>query len=157
MPFIFVLFLDIQQFGNLGEVDEQIIIDVYLDNGIKRILDTHDITLEVIYCDGLSLRIRNPILTYSIILVVVELADIIVGWIARGNNLDDEIGCSVAPLIIQLILITDNHYVRLNDNQRSIGQLHIEWSIENTAISFLAENVVVYNCGKLHRDCLVYL
>ena len=156
MPF-FAFILDIQQLGNLGEVDVQILVDINLDNGIKWILDTHEITIEVIYCYGLSLRIHYPILTHSIILVVEELADIIVGWIARGNNLDNEIGCSIAPLIIQFILITDNHYVRLNDYQRSIGQLDIEWCIEYAARSFLAENVVVYNCRKLHGDCLVYL
>ena len=58
--------------------NKQIIIDVYLDNGIERVLNTHDITLKVIYGDGFSLRIHNPIFTHAIILVVVELANIIV-------------------------------------------------------------------------------
>ena len=104
MPFLFAFSLDIQQFGNLGEVDVQILKDINLDNGIKRILDTHDITLEVIYCDGLSLRIHDPILSNSMILVVVELADVIVGWITRGNNLNGEIRSTITAFSVQLAL-----------------------------------------------------
>ena len=101
-------------------------------------MDAYDITFKIIYRDGLPLWIHNPVFTYSVILVVVELADVIIGWIVRGSNFNDEIGCSVEPLIIQFILIADNHYVGLNDNQRIIRQFHIEWSIENAAGGFLA-------------------
>lgn len=69
---------DIQQFRNIREVDVQIIIDIDLDCGVKWILDAHDITFKVIYSNGLSPWIHDPILTYSGIFVVVELADIII-------------------------------------------------------------------------------
>ena len=100
-------------------------LDIDLDNGIKGVLDIKHILLKVVYGNGLSSRVYNPVFANSCIFVVVELADIIVCRIAGRNNFNDEIRRTIAPLSIQLILITDNHYVRLNDCKRLIRQLYI--------------------------------
>jgi len=41
--------LNIQWHSNIREVNQQIIIDVGLDNGIKRIIKTIDIALKAVY------------------------------------------------------------------------------------------------------------
>ncbi len=74
----FRFWLNVQQISDLGEVDIQIIIDVDLDNGIKRILNAYDIALKVVHSNGLSPWIYNPIFTHSIILVIIKLADIVI-------------------------------------------------------------------------------
>ena len=70
--------LNIQQISNLGEVYQQIVIDIDLDNGIKRILNAYDIALKVIDSHNLSAGIHDPILTDSGIFVVVCLSNIII-------------------------------------------------------------------------------
>lgn len=56
----------------------QIIIDIDLDNGIKRILNAYDIVLKIIDSHSLSAGIYDPILTDSGIFVVVCLSNIII-------------------------------------------------------------------------------
>lgn len=43
-------------------------------------------------------RSDNPVLTHPIILVVVELADIVIGWISGRNDLNDKVRRAVAAL-----------------------------------------------------------
>ena len=70
--------LNIHHISNLRKIDEQIIINIDFDHGVKRILNAYDITFKVIYSYDPSSRINNPVFTHPIILVVVELSDIIV-------------------------------------------------------------------------------
>ena len=123
----FSFLLNVQQIGNFREVDKQIIINIDLDCGIKGILDVQHILLEVVDSYCFAARIYNPILTHSIIFVVVEFADIIICWITGGNNFNDKIWCTVAPFSVQLVFITYNHEVRLDNGKWSIIQFYIKW------------------------------
>lgn len=88
--------LNIQQTGNIREIDVQIIIDINLNCRIKGILNIEHISLKIVNRHSLTARIYNPIFTDSIIFVVVEFANIIICWVTGRYNFNNKIWCTVA-------------------------------------------------------------
>ena len=143
--------LNVHQISNLGKVDKQIIIDINLDNGIKRVLNAYNIAFEVIESHSLAAWIHDPVLTNAGIIVVIEFADVIICWIAGGNNLNDEIRGAVAAFSIQFILVADNHNIRLNNCKGLVGQFYVKWGTEYLASSLFTFDVVIDDIGQFHR------
>lgn len=67
---------DIQQFGDIREVDKQIVVDIDLNCGIKRVLDIELAFLKIIDSYGLTPWVNNPILTHALpnrMLILIEV------------------------------------------------------------------------------------
>lgn len=151
------LSLNIQQPRKITEIDYQVVKNTDSDCRIERVLDIEQILLKTIDCHHPAAGIHNPIFTDAGLLVVVELADVIICRVARGDDLNDEIGGTVAPFSVQLAFVAYYHNIRLNDEQRPVRQQYIKRGAEDAACPFSAEDIVVYNSRKLHGNGLVDL
>lgn len=106
----------LQQFFNFCEVYIQIIIDIDFDGGVKRVGNTDEVFLKVIHSDAFSLWINNPVLPYTMILIIKQFTDIIVRRITGGNNFNNKIRSTVTAVSVQFIFVTNDQDVRLKDS-----------------------------------------
>lgn len=149
--------LSVKQAGNIIKADKQIVKDIDLDNGVKGILDAHKIALKIIYGNSFSVWVCDPIFAYPEIFVIIKLADVIIGRVAGGDDLNDEVRRAVAALSIQLILVTDNHNIGLDNCKGLFGQHHIKRGAEYLAGAFPAFDIAVNDVGQFHGERLVCL
>lgn len=149
--------LSTQQISNLGKVDKQIIIDIDLNCGIKRLLDIEHVFLKIVdgYC--FTARIYNPVFAHSVRFIVVCLSDIIICRIVGGDNLNNKVGSAITTLSVQFVFIAYNHEIRLNNGEGSVIQLYIKWSMEHPAWSIFTFEISVKYRRKFHGNCLVIL
>lgn len=128
---------------HIKEIDIEIIKNIGFDGGVKGILHVKSAAFKVVYRDYFPAGVYNPIFTHASIFVIIEFADVVVRWIAGGNNLNDKIRRAIAPFPIQLAPVTDNQKVRLDNRKRAVIEFYVKRGMEYLAGAFLAINVVV--------------
>lgn len=149
--------LHIQPIRNLREVDIQIIIDIHLNGGFKSVWNAENVSLKEVYSYAFSSWVHNPVLAHAMVLVVIQFPDVIVCWVARRYDLNDEIRCTVAAISVQFVLITDDHNIRLHDGERSVGQFYIKRSREHRTAAAFFLDVRANGNKQLCKDFLVFL
>ncbi len=85
-----------QRPGNSCEINQQVVINIYFDHRIERILEIQQIFLKMVDCDCFSVRIHDPIFPYARIFVIIQFSDIIVSRISGRNDFNDKIRRAVA-------------------------------------------------------------
>lgn len=135
-----------QQIGNPGEIDKQIIENMNFDGRIKGILQAGQILLKIVdgYC--FAAWIHDPIFPDTGIFVIIELADIIICSIAGRNDFYDEIRGPIAALAVQLVPAAYDHKIRLNDGEGIIRQFHIKGGMKHMAWPLFALEIRVQYC-----------
>lgn len=102
------------------KIDKKVVINIYLNRSVEGILYGNAVTFKVIDRYQKSVWIDNPVFTYTVVLVIVQFFDVIIGCISWGYNFDNKVRRTIAAFSIQFIFIADNHQVRLYNRERAV-------------------------------------
>ena len=72
---------------------------------------------KIIDKDSFCSRIDDPVFPDAVFLIIVKFFDVIIGSIAGRDDFDNEIRGTIAAFSIQFIFVTDDHQIRLYNDE----------------------------------------